>query len=125
MTWLERIFGFRRSVSVETDGLEDRRTGRPGVGLRLGVHLEQTVVAFDDLHPGPDVGGLERDIGEAVDLDAGRDLHIERGVVAPAAGIPARSCRETPRTAAAASREIHTSEGQYDPPDSPSSPETI
>ena len=42
------------------------------------VQLEEPVRALDDLHAGPHVGGLHGDVGDAVDLDAWRDLHDER-----------------------------------------------
>src|SRR5262249_28301527 len=40
----------------------------------------EPVGALDDLQRGLDLGGLERDVGHAVDRDAGGDLHEERGL---------------------------------------------
>ena len=65
---------------LDSDLLENRCAGGTRVRLRLGVNLEEAVVPFDNLHPRPNMGCLEGDVGQAVDLDPGRDLHPQRRV---------------------------------------------
>jgi len=67
-------------VLVDPELAEDRGPRRSGLRLLLGVNLEQAVVALDDLHPRAHPSRLEGDIGEPVDLDAGRDLDIKTRV---------------------------------------------
>jgi hypothetical protein len=44
------------------------------------MDLQQAIQAFDDLHAGIDARAFNRDIGDAVDLNAGRDLDPQRGI---------------------------------------------
>ena len=69
-----------RSVSLRPDLVEDGRAGGADLRLLGRVDLEHAVVALDDLHARLHVRGLEGDVGEAVDLDAGRDLDRQRGI---------------------------------------------
>ena len=57
---------------------EDRRAGAAHLALVVVVDLEQAVGALDDLHRRQHARRLERDVGDAVDRDAGRDLDEQR-----------------------------------------------
>src|SRR5664280_359618 len=62
---------------VQGKGGEDGGAGLPDLGLREAVDLEHPVEPLDDLHAGAHVGRLDGDVGDAVDLDARRNLHDE------------------------------------------------
>ena len=57
---------------------QDRRRRRAHLALIERVQLEQAVRALDDLHAGRDPRALQRDVGQRVDGDAGRDLDDQR-----------------------------------------------
>ena len=60
------------------------------------VHFQESEQALDDLHPRLHTRGLQGDIGDAVDLDARRDLDPQRGVPREgkeASGHGAEICR--------------------------------
>jgi len=59
---------------LEPQIAQDGAAGAAHLGLRLGVDLQQPEDALDDLHRRPHAVGLQRDVGDAVDLDPGRDL---------------------------------------------------
>ncbi len=49
---------------------------------------------LDHLHGRPDLGGLERNVGDAVDLDAGRNLDPQRGIAGQGQETPRRGADE-------------------------------
>ncbi len=70
----------RRLVGVRAEGLQH------GVarGLHLAggsVHLEVAVLPLDDEDPGLHLGVLQRDVGQRLDVETGRDLDDQRGHV--------------------------------------------
>src|ERR1017187_6236299 len=66
---------------VQRKGGEDGGAGLPDLGLRGAVDLEHPVEPLDDLHARAHVGRLHGDVGDAVDLDAGGDLHDQGRLV--------------------------------------------
>ena len=79
MIWLVSDLGLEALVLLDARGA--RGSSRPAgqhLALVVVVDLEQAVGALDDLHRRLDPGRLERDVGDAVDRDAGRDLDPQR-----------------------------------------------
>ena len=70
--------GFSRSLSLSSICLQDGGACAPGFGLFGGVNLKQPEDALDNLHSGLHRVRFERNVGQAVDFDAGRDFDEQR-----------------------------------------------
>ena len=76
----DSVRGASRSRLGQLQLRQDRRRRRAHLALIERVQLEQAVGALDDLHPRGDPRALQRDVGQRVDGDAGRDLDDQRSL---------------------------------------------
>ena len=91
----ERALGGKKQGLVVAADAVDAGVGDDVIvafGHAARVALEQAEGALDHLHRGAHRGLLERDVGHAVDRDAGGDLDVERGLAAHRQ-VPARRAR--------------------------------
>jgi hypothetical protein len=87
---------------------EDGRRGCAHVALIECMQLKQAVGAFDDLHPRGDPRAFQRDVGQRIDGDAGRDLDNQGSLPVEWAGSPAR---RSARNRQAAAEDIDERQG--------------
>ena len=78
MIWLVDHRRLDAVFFLDLEVAQDRRARVAHVALIVGVDLQQAVGALDDLHRGHDARRLQRDVGDPVDRDAGRDLDEQR-----------------------------------------------
>ena len=71
--WLDAI------LLLQFERIQDRRACLANLGLRFRVYLQHAELPLDDLHTWHHAIAFQRDVGDAVDFDAGSDFDIQRG----------------------------------------------
>ena len=66
-----------RSSSFKSERVQNRLAGLANFGLRLRMNFEHAELPLDDLHAGHHAIAFQRDIGHAIDFDAGRNFDIQ------------------------------------------------